>query len=58
LNVLISIRRDAVSVEQEKSKAEAYVPKYDLSLKEGQTFKINIKVCMSCWLLIIRESVE
>ena len=27
-----------------KTAAEPYVPKYDLTLKEGQTFKLNIKV--------------
>ena len=43
-------RREKATVEMAKSAAEPYVPKYDLQLKEGQTFKINIKVrCMWSW---------
>ena len=37
-------RREKASVEAEKTKADPYVPKYNLQLKEGQTFKLNIKV--------------
>ena len=43
-------RREKAQEEAIKHQAEPYVPKHDLTLKQGQTFTLNLKVRMHVFI--------